>query len=672
MRLLPIHRALIASVASIAFSASCMGEALKWLDPNTTGSYVFVGPAVWDAKTGTLVSPTGAPDLSNGCRPVVGTDMVFNGRLINPDGSERIPRLEKSDSSVDLKRHFHIQRDHRRTFWVEDGDIWRGEIDWPNNKIVNAKRLTNVGVFPADYEPLLWWEQQLYIYGNFDPKKPVVHIDLTTGATQEIETLGVFFPTVNVGNGARVQGLISPDDARIVSMDPDLVHSYDARTGKPSIIGNGLRSRPSDRRSSIGFEHDARFAPVWDGDETVYGIQRDGFVFKIDLRNSRLEHLTQAAESQTANATYIDVSGIIPNSHFAVVKYSDSTRTARGVETVESMDNKVALIDLTSGVWIPTPIEPSAGAQWIDDKHAIFDVRSGGLANIGWWLYDRDSNSTSHIVGLRSLRGSCLVLPQQKELWAVDGGGDGGSRLKKWKLDGTGEVDLGICKGEPRILPPPIDLGFVTPWTSDPWKPVPVDTLALAATQPATIATGKAKFLLDIQNLSEEDKAYAINLFDYAAGNPCLGTFYDPEKVAMDLLAASKASGTKDFNDLLRNAKLANDVDAEGSKAWATERAKIVNQHVDYTADQQNQISTLAGTNFAAAFVKDPQADMNYINQLFDTSVIRARETVVPPARPVASNSPPPAQDQPPSPAPTPQVNKAKNAINSLRNIFGR
>src|SRR6185295_9027275 len=119
---------------------------------------------------------------------------------------------------------------------IQNGDYWRGEIDWPHATIVNRKQVTQVGQFGPANAPILWWVNVLLVWGDFDKNKPIVRMDLISGATEEISdynhTLG------RVVNEYSAGVITSTGHCRVAKWTPAAFYSYDVRTGKTTSFQN--------------------------------------------------------------------------------------------------------------------------------------------------------------------------------------------------------------------------------------------------------------------------------------------------------------------------------------------------------------------------------------------------------------------------------------------------
>ena len=132
---------------------------------------MFVGKAVWDIEAGKIVAPTGAPGYIVDARPIVGvTDRVFEaglnmgipsmpglGNICMLAGNVRtLPTLDdKPPQSLAGSPGVWAATDHRRVVWIQNGDYWRGEVDWVDVKFINRKQVTTLSVFNPLTPPVL-------------------------------------------------------------------------------------------------------------------------------------------------------------------------------------------------------------------------------------------------------------------------------------------------------------------------------------------------------------------------------------------------------------------------------------------------------------------------------------------------------------------------------------
>jgi hypothetical protein len=259
--------------------------------------YVFVGKTVWDVEAGKpLADETGlqiidgsfqikgAPNCFYSAAANRGTpDMPLSGFIYGPDSPPQRPSLTPGTATNLLEfPGYWMNADRRRVVWIEQGDFWRGEIDWPGSRIVNRKRVTNTGSFQAWMAPLLWWEQLLFVYGDFDKEKPIVRINLATGAADELNTYQAF--TKEPPSNTNIHALCSPTFCRVVNVTPMAIYCYDARSDKTTFIYNKLE-RVRSEFSNTTPEADQ---VVWADDDVFYTYSKDALVTKVDVRNGRM------------------------------------------------------------------------------------------------------------------------------------------------------------------------------------------------------------------------------------------------------------------------------------------------------------------------------------------------------------------------------------------------
>lgn len=451
-----------------------------WMDINSGDNFIFFGKSVWDVNTGQKISDAGAPltwmgpetrrvagvndrvwqpgldRTSPGMSPVgVLAPLNGGGKIFTLDGK---PQVDSNNAS-----NFWVADDRRRIVWVQNGDFWRGEIDWGQNTVVNRKQVTSVGAFNNASSPLLWWGNVLLVYGNFDKDKPVVRIDLLTGSTEEIETYHVI-----ENNPGRNVALVSPSHCRIIKWSPSAIYSYDVRTNQPTVIANSFESEQ--HTSSMDFT--AQFPPVWTDDETAYCLTINGYLVRLDFRNAAMEVLARPQSVVTK------VQSILPGEKFA-----DLVDSTGGGQSGPSMFKERYLLELQTAQRTALPFDDKCYGLWLDDAKYLYVREKGGLSSVGIWLYNLADGSNKRLGGGTIDTQRAMYLPKQNQVWAVSQ--QSGVTLRKINLDGSGIVDLGPCAlAIPTRMPTEtIDLGL-SGTVADLWKPIAVDTTALVPTQP--------------------------------------------------------------------------------------------------------------------------------------------------------------------------------------------
>ena len=622
------HFAFLAAFVFLLVAPAAWADDVPWLKPDSASNYVFVNHAVYDASTGKQVSPNGAPDLGipflDG-QPVLGApDKILHHWTTN-SGVEALGFGDgiKTPVLAGLGVAPFAARDQRRLVWAQGGDVWRGEADWANGKIVNAKQLTNVGSFQS-LSPLLWSGQFLFDNGNFDPQKPIVRINLATGATDELSINDVGLAMGRNGTAS----IISPNCVHVVWATPDAIYSYDTRTNKRLLISNDIK-----------IALDRKNPQYWVNDDLVYVLilNQTGNIAKLDLRNGTAElviHPDPAQPAFTATSfiravtrTSADTTAAQPNPVGMLIQNTQYALAIVGDSGVQTL----LLIDVTTGKRTTLPFHfQDSNITWLDGGHyCMYHRSSGGLSAAGTWLYHVDTDSSVKLTG--GTVNDALILPDQTQLWAAYSSGTSPS-LTRVKLDGSGsDIIAQGGFGDLRTLPAPIDLGLAGTAVGDLWQPVVVDAASIAPTQSPTPLQGKAKFLRDIGDLSGDDQVFAVSAYDYAdASLPC----YDPAKLAIKALDAHKQQPSAQVRTLLTSMDYGDAFDHDRAAAYGQSRAtKLLAGTRDpkLTADNKQEISELTGTSFAdklATLTKPSAAD---INRTFNSCYAAARKSVLQP-----------------------------------------
>jgi hypothetical protein len=609
-----------------------------WLSLENADKYVFVGKSVWDVETGKQISPTGAPDVFETTRRIVGvTDRVYDlppggyhpagmgvpGRIVMLDGS--LPQTPALDGKMEQDQGngpaFWASTDHRRVIWIERGDFWRGEIDWATSKIVNRKQVTTVGSFNPLNKPLLWWGQLLFIWGNFDKEKPIVRLDLATGEMTEMETYRTFQV---LQDPQAVATKVSPGVCRIVSPTPSLISSYDVRTGRASMFRNKYETlAPGRGRQDVLFG-----APnaVWVDDETVYSFDPFGWIARLDLRSARMEIVHKPAIAAYADpAAFTKLVGMVPGTHLADV----ATGSGGGKESGPIIGKRY-LMDVTTGERTPLPFDETAMGVWVDSTIYIYVQTKGGLSGVGTWAYDRASNKSTRLIGVQCDLMRLLYLPKRKEVWAASQ--QSGVNLIRLKLDGTPSQNLGSCPlSGPQRLPPAetaIDLGFGGS-KKDLWEPVKVDEAALAATRPAEPPAGKLKLFELTKDGSADDKKFAELAYDYCSMNATLNAYTDPVKFAMKVLGMHRGEPNSPVQNLIFNKDFSDCLDRDRLLLHGHDQAMgMMRSDTKLTPETKEKIADRTGQLLADLVAKQAKKDVRNLESLIRDAYTQARKEV--------------------------------------------
>ncbi len=697
--------------------AASAGELPEWFKPGNEEKYVFVGKDVWDIDSGQKVGAASKVYLGPEVRRIVGAD----DRVYSPGSEKPAPGLsglgyiwpldntQLMPVTLDNKPYadsmnnpsFWIAADHRRVVFIQNGDYWRGEIDWPHARIVNRKQVTSVGQFGPNNYPVLWWANTLYVYGNFDKTKPIVKIDLLGGNVEEMPTYNVLGANLQ---SRRVMGQVSPGNVRIVGYTASVIYAYDVRTGKASRFENALEQSGT----TLNMDPFQTCPLQWFGDETACELLPDLTVLKYDFRNGKMDVLPRPANPPGWPMLGRRVSSILPGGRYAdIIVTGSKAGNPNGPDFVERY-----LLDLTSGKKIALPFDNQNTGIWLDDAKYLYYRDKGGLSTVGIWLYNRADNSSKRLGGGQLDMGqtSIAYLPKRNLVMGVSQ--QNGFALRRIHLDGSGIQDLGTCDYSviTRMPEESVDLGY-SGQQADLWKPVTVDLAALAPTEAPQPAAGKVKLDEMTKDLPEEQQQFADHAYDYAMMNSELNSFYDPMKFAMIILDAHKAKPDQPLNNLILGTDYSSAADPEHIRRWAHAQAMNYpvmglgpHHNAVPTPEQKEQIATKTGQSMFDAYSAKPMPSIKDVHTLF-TKYLKEAQASVLGGQTQTGQQPQQQQAQQPRQQQQQQANsqnqqtqqqqaanqqdnsqdstekkvdqavdkaeKAKNAVNGLRGLFG-
>jgi hypothetical protein len=507
----PIHLVclLFGLLGSAIFSAQAKVADGPWLDPANAEKYVFIGKDVWGVASGKMIAQGVAPFLYETSRPVANVSdrlwlpatefglagMPGEGMLYSTtDDYARVhPTLngEKYQSTGDFPG-FWINADLRRAVWIEKGDFWRGTVDWAKGNVGDRQQVTKLGVF-AGKAPVLWFGNLLFVNGGFDAAKPIVRIDLASGATEEIETYNVFNTASqsSYATAAMFAGLASPSACCLVNPTAQTIYTFDARSGKAGAIRNVLAGNAA--VSSIPDVLNSGQAPAWLGDGEVVFVNAQSVVTKVNIEKQDMTVLFAPADRQHEHYA---IKGALPGG-----KYMDIVVSTPGGQGEPPVFKERLLVDLASGKRTTTTLDADASnGKWLDDSYFVYSRKTGGLAKVGTWLYDRRTNESKRIAPAQLETTRMTLLRGGKEIWAVSSAG--GVAVTRAKVDGSGSEELGASMMFPPLqfpAGPPVNLGLApasapvaTAPTPPAAAPAPVAPLAVTPAKPAAPAAPTA------------------------------------------------------------------------------------------------------------------------------------------------------------------------------------
>jgi hypothetical protein len=632
-----------------------------WLQPDAAEKYVFVGKNVWDTETGKQVPgatlPTPVLDHS---RAVLGAPGVFYqefsnhgvpaldtvGSIYKFDGTyPRTPTaIGTGTGNAGTFPGFWTDLQRRRVLWIEHGDFWRGDLDWAEVKIANRKQVTKLGSFQFANRPELWWEHMLYVWGGFDQQKPIVRINLATGAVDEMETDHVFGPDPH-GDGS----FLSPNSCRICRITPGIIYSYDARTGKATEFSNKLEGIAGMGATTPRLL--TRTDPAaWEGDDVVYFVTPDAIVAKLDFRNSRMQVMSPAmldsVDGRSA-AREVVVKGFVPGGHYVEIvtkKGMNAPPEAAGGTKI----NDRFLIDVTNGQRIALPMTADDLVIWIDENRCLYIRHTGGLSSTGTRLFDlrtktdtrlsgteitlfgTDQRSSGNVPGLFGI----ALLKHRNEIWGL--AQQGGSSLLRLRLGGGTSENLGAVENLiPSQLPSgdPIDLGLQPGAHADLWKVASVDLASLAPTLPKEAPQGKLRLIQETKSFSPEEFKFAENTYEFALQEKVPHEVFDPVKFTLVVCAAHKANPSRyDMRKVNLKEAFNRETALKFASYWAmhSNNGNYVFEARNATHEQLVEVAKRTSETFVETFSKSPTACLFDIDPMLNKILLDTFHSLYP------------------------------------------
>ncbi|MFQ5640818.1 MAG: hypothetical protein ACE5IR_22800 [bacterium] len=205
------------------------------------------GLGVYDARTlEVIVKPWPGREVfldpSEKDKVIIGNHRSGATRQYTNEGKPDDPlRFQDGTFLPDL---VYFSADFCRLVYQKNGDLWICDVDWKSDRLVNNKKLTEVGVFQFNFT-CYWFEDIIFVDSKY-------RIDTRTGEISEFD-VGWFTQ----------EERMSPDHRRII-LKGDPYGVYDLLTGKDQVLGQG-----GNLRSYLWLDNN-RFVIDWRLEELLY------------------------------------------------------------------------------------------------------------------------------------------------------------------------------------------------------------------------------------------------------------------------------------------------------------------------------------------------------------------------------------------------------------------
>jgi type IV secretory pathway VirB10-like protein len=487
-----------------------------------------------------------------------------------------------------------LAADHRRLIYVEKGDFWRAEWDWANSTVVNRKQVTTSGVFDGK-EALLWYGNTILVKGGFSADKPIVKIDLAALTTEEIS------PANAIVDGMEV----NPGGYLIYHSSGNIISTYDLRNGEARTLSNACHISDGTHWKAGAILSNESSAPIWlTNDVAAMTLSPEGWS-AVALFNIKTGKQTVFK----AHAAWLHLS----------LKLPDNTTLVVGLGEKGPDGENAILLDTTTGTETPLPFAIEQPSVWLDGEHCLYGKTTGGLDEIGTWLYDRKTGQSTRIATrtINAVEPVAFLADGTSFYFSVQNG----DTVLRGKLDGSQAVTLNCPVDAQPIDRTPVDLGFGP--SSPPLWQAPVYTPEQQQADAPVPPPSGPEYPGNLDDVlkalaGQPDSAKADAEFAYyfwgLHRDPILVTIYDPAKVTLAILARWKTNPrTKDkpvkgnLNDdtnPLQESDLRDCLFRPGmiSYGYFTAQGLLNDRDHHFTDAQQEAMAQQAGETFADTF----------------------------------------------------------------------
>lgn len=623
-----------------------------WQTPEQAAQYIVVlvhgqkFPQLFNAVTGEVVRKQfngrpgkhaylvqGRPGVflslsSDDSDPLADLRLAHNGGMIGRFGksSASLVNLNATGSAGYIRPHFPDDKtvarqvakniadtcrysdDLRRVVWIKDGDIWRGDIDWNTGEIVHQKQVTHVGQFTFDSidghrRPIFWSGNNLFVEGRFNPAKPLVRIDLVTGALTELDWL--------MYEGKSIAGDVVFDPAERVALHAvdGQLRLIDLTSGKVFKVNMRFGDTPTgsqlQKMAAMHLE-----ALPWLNDSVVVTLKgllnvADG---SIDPYEDIAAMMSQKDGKKSAQKLLMQIGRQFGRMH-AMILRGDPPAVPMGLgQTKDTAGYHVTwgLADLNTGKVAEAIVTRQSGMAWIGPYRCLYAVTGKGLTGNGTFLYDRRTGKSVRLASYTDIRnpiavagGSTIVFTRAHDVYRVG-------------ADGTGLKKLADNAGiEATFMPRAVSLAG-----GDPWNLQPVKQLAVFTTGEVGDISPRDRVKQAVAGKPAELQAFALKTMNYMNENYTMHNFFDVVKATLAAVKEREQQKTKrPFANTLAEADYKDAFDPVKAGAWFRQQAVALYRHdkVQPTDAQLDDLAQRAAAQMAEAGAPTQMKPINRI-----------------------------------------------------------
>lgn len=391
------HEFLLNANKNAKVKEDMLQQSLPWEQKVAPENLLQLSNTLWDVSTGKLLDNNW---IADSLRPIEELPGKYwpaenDGRSAVPGVLPFIPYATAAPGTPQIRPipepkdgDLFVSRDLRRFIEVKQGDLWIATVNWQEGSFSSPKNLTNSGEL---YQPqiLAWYGNEIYLHTKKRIDKPVLRVNTDTGATDTLP-----YSQALMGRYG------SPDGRyRINHGDNDkLLHVYDLATHEEFTMDayhayrrQGLVSR--DHTAGVEINPDFWVSSmVFFSGSAWYDLEKREHKLITDIP----EFIAKFPRSVSAR----DVS-LVPGGDYIDIRIEGYDEFGSGEAARPALKKQRYRIHRMTNEITPLPELPAIGwnkeAVWIDANRYVFYRSEGSPEEIGLWLYDIPTETSTLI-----------------------------------------------------------------------------------------------------------------------------------------------------------------------------------------------------------------------------------------------------------------------------------
>lgn len=391
------HEFLLNADKSAKVKEEMLLESLPWEKKVAPENLLQISNTLWDISTGDLLDNNWIADSHRPIKELPGKywPAENDGRSAVPGVLPFIPYAMAAPGKPQIRPipapkegNLFVSRDRNQFLQIKNNDLWISTVNWQGNSISSSKQLTHNGEL-NEPKILAWYGKEVYLYERSRTDTPIRRINIATGATDYLPYLRAFSGRYG-----------SPDGRyRIHHGESDKqLHVYDLATHEAFTMDayhayrrQGIVSK--DHTSGVKINPD-----FWIGNNIFFN---GSAWYNLETREHTLiTDFPELIKKFPRSVSAFDAN-LVPGGDYIDIRIEGYDEFSNANPKPKGPKKQRYRIHRITHEITELPELPKTGwnkkAVWIDANRYVFYRSEGSADDIGLWLYDIPTETSTRI-----------------------------------------------------------------------------------------------------------------------------------------------------------------------------------------------------------------------------------------------------------------------------------